>query len=157
MLDKALIPNICLTSFGKSFCPTINLCGADMGNRQDDIGNPPYPDLGTTVAKLRRKAETVCIVHRAVARREHGLAVLAAITGKNAKLCQRELREHRPDCASGTSHSCGKAILKAVRQQNWSNINPDTIRAKRTIAEIESAYEAAMAAKRKREASSVAR
>jgi hypothetical protein len=109
-----------------------------------------YPALGVTVAKLRKRAADICIVHRAVARREHGLAVLEAIRKLNYQALKRELPSHNVDCASGTNHNDGAAILKALRVQHRNHCNPDTIRTKRSIEAIESAYEAAMADKRKR-------
>jgi hypothetical protein len=120
---------------------------------QDQRANyPQYPNLGATVAKLRKRAADICIVHRAVARREHGLAVLEAVRKLNYRSLQRELPTHNVNCASGTNHNDGAEILKALRLKAWNNCNPDTIRAARPIAAIVSAYEAAMLAKRKREA-----
>jgi hypothetical protein len=116
-------------------------------------GNPVYPNLGATVAKLRKRAETVCVVHRAVARREHGLAVLEAIRKLNYQSLQRELPSTNAICASGSNHNTGKAIIAAIRAKHRSLCNPDAIRAKRSIAEIKKAYELAMLAKRKRLAS----
>jgi hypothetical protein len=113
---------------------------------------PDYPTLGATVAKLRKRAADICIVHRGVARREHGNAVLEAIRKLNYRSLQRELPTHNVNCASGTNHNDGAEILKALRLKAWNNCNPDTIRAARSIEAIASAYEAAMLAKRKRQA-----
>jgi hypothetical protein len=112
-------------------------------------GLPLYPNLGATVAKLRKRAADICIVHRGVARREHGLAVLEAVRKLNYRSLQRELPTHNVNCASGTNHNDGAEILKALRLKAWQTCNPDTIRAARPIAAIVSAYEAAMLAKRK--------
>ena len=125
----------------------------DLHECYEREGLPQYPALGATVAKLRKRAADICIVHRAVARREHGQAVLEAIRKLNYNSLKRELPEHKTDCASGTNYNDGLAILAALRQRHRNHCNPDTIRAKRSIAAIESAYEAAMADKRKRLAS----
>jgi hypothetical protein len=122
----------------------------DLHECYEREGLPQYPALGATIAKLRKRAESVCIVHRAVARREHGLAVLEAIRRLNYRSLQRELPEHKSDSQSGTPHNTGKAILAAIAKQHRNHCNPDAIRAKRTIAEISKAYDAAMAEKRAR-------
>jgi|SRR5215469_13643296 len=111
---------------------------------------PDYPDLGATVAKLRRKAADSCIVHRKVYQREHGLAVLAAISAKNKAALARE-GTTAPKPWSGSCRSNGERLLKALQAQHLNSCNPDTIRAKRTPAEWHAMYEAAMADKRKRE------
>jgi hypothetical protein len=100
---------------------------------------PTYPDLGASVAKLRRGAD----------RKAHGLAVLTAINAKNRQAHQRVLRSHNVTCASGTNHNTGKAILKAVAQSH--RINPDAIRAKRTPEQWRALYAQAMAEKLARE------
>jgi hypothetical protein len=107
-------------------------------------GLPVYPALGATVAKLRKRAADICIVHRAVARREHGLAVLEAIRKLNYSALKRELPEHKTDCASGTNYNDGAAILKALRAKHVNSCNPDTIRAKRSIESLQKQYDSIM-------------
>ena len=120
-----------------------------LHDRYEKEGLPQYPALGAGVAKLRKRAADICIVHRGVARREHGNAVLEAVRKLNYRSLQRELPTHNVNCASGTNHNDGAEILKALRLKAWNNCNPDTIRAARSIEAIASAYEAAMLAKRK--------
>jgi hypothetical protein len=110
----------------------------------EESGIAPYPALGATVAKLRKRAADICIVHRAVARREHGQAVLEAIRKLNYRGLQRELPSHNVDCASGTNHNDGSAILKALRAKHVNSCNPDTIRAKRSIESLQKQYDAIM-------------
>jgi hypothetical protein len=109
---------------------------------------PQYPNLGAGVAKLRKRAADICIVHRGVARREHGLAVLEAVRKLNYRSLQRELPTHNVNCASGTNHNDGAEILKALRLKAWNNCNPDTIRAARSIESLQCAYDVAMMEKR---------
>jgi hypothetical protein len=116
----------------------------DLDIRAAQEGLPVYPSLGATVAKFRKRAADICIVHRAVARREHGLAVLEAIRKLNDQALKRELPEHKIDCASGTTHNDGLAILKALRVQHCNHCNPDTIRAKRSIESLQKQYDAIM-------------
>jgi hypothetical protein len=123
-----------------------------LHERYEKAGLPLYPNLGATVAKLRKRAADICIVHRGVARREHGNAVLEAVRKLNYRSLQRELPTHNINCASGTNHNDGAEIIKALRLKHRNFCNPDTIRAARSIEVIASAYDAAMLAKRKREA-----
>jgi hypothetical protein len=111
-------------------------------------GLPTYPNLGAGVAKLRKRAADICIVHRAVARREHGLAVLEAVRKLNYRSLQRELPTHNVNCASGTNHNDGAEILKALRLKAWQTCNPDTIRAARPIESLQHAYDVTMVEKR---------
>jgi len=87
---------------------------------------PVYPDLGTRVAKLRRKPRTPENIA------EHGAAVLKAIRAKNDALLSRAAPTPPPcPCASGTRHNTGKAILAAVCSQNLAALHrrpfPDPI------------------------------
>jgi hypothetical protein len=109
---------------------------------------PLYPDLGATIAKSRHKAR-IDPSHR----QAHGEAVLAAIRAKQRSELQRELPSRAPNCASGTAHNTGEAILKAIRAQHVARlqaaINAD--RRRRTDAEIIAEYEFVMEQKRRAE------
>lgn len=103
---------------------------------------PVYPDLGVTVARSRNKAR-----NGKISAREHGEAVLAAIRKLNANLHARRIADNpTPNCASGTAHNTGEAILRAVRQQNAARVSKDTNT--RTPEQWRDAYNAAMKAKR---------
>jgi hypothetical protein len=95
-------------------------------------GNPPYPQLGATVAKLRRSPD----------RKAHGLAVLAAVASLQRSELKRELPSHAPHCASGTTHTSGKAILKAMRdkQRRALEAAPDQLRRARDLDELRVQY-----------------
>lgn len=106
----------------------------------DDYG-PPYPDLGSTVARLRHGPD----------RKAHGLAVLEAIRRLQRSSLMSESRSHTPHCASMTAHTNGKKILRAVadRQRAALLAYPSQVRRKRTDAEWQKLYAAAMAEKRR--------
>ena len=75
---------------------------------------PTYPKLDG-LAKHRNKATQAGGVAAMApeARRAYGLAVLSALAALN----KPKTPPHSCPCASGTWHSDGKAILKAVNQQ----------------------------------------
>ena len=106
-----------------------------------DNHGPDYPDLGVKVAKLRRGDD----------RRAYGLAVLEAIRRLQRSSLMRETPTHVPHCASMTAHTDGKKILKAVaaRQRAALLAYPEQVRRKRTPAEWQELYDAAMAEKRR--------
>jgi hypothetical protein len=74
---------------------------------------PAYPKLGATVEKHRRLNDET-----PEGRKAYGQAVLAAIRTLQRSALNRELPSHSSPCASGTWHSEGKDILKAVNAQN---------------------------------------
>ena len=76
---------------------------------------PTYPDLGPKVAKLRALAR-----HDPAYRKAHGEAVLEAVRAKQRQALRRTVASHVPPCASGTTHTDGAAILKAVAAQHLS-------------------------------------
>lgn len=112
---------------------------------------PAYPDLGATVAKLRRVAANHSIAaFKRLAVREHGRAVLKAIAGKQRAELARE-GTAAPAPYTGTNRQIGLKILASIAKSARQTCNPDAIRKARTDAELIEAYEAAMAAKRKRQ------
>jgi hypothetical protein len=74
---------------------------------------PVYPNLGPSVAKHRRLNDDT-----PEGRKAYGQAVHAAIRALQRAALNRELTSHKSPCASGTWHSEGKDILKAIRQQH---------------------------------------
>jgi hypothetical protein len=81
------------------------------------------------------------------------MAVEKAILALQRKELLREAPDIKPRCASGTFINNGAELHEhLVRQHRAALLRaPDSIRAKRTDAEIIAAYEAAMADKRERE------
>jgi hypothetical protein len=106
---------------------------------QEDFG-PPYPDLGQKVARLRRGKD----------RKAHGAAVLDAIRGKQRSELRRETPSHAIQCASGTGHTSGKAILKAIAAGHRAHVlnAPAQERRQRTDDQWRVLYDAAMKEKR---------
>lgn len=110
---------------------------------------PEYPDLGAKVARLRRGKD----------RHAHGIAVLDAILSKQRSELRRETPSHAIVCASCTSHTTGKDILKAVAQQhrNATMAYASSVRRARKPCEWQEMYDEAMKEKREREAEIAAR
>jgi hypothetical protein len=108
--------------------------------------NPAYYDLGSSVAKFRRKAELTKDERRA-----YGEAVERAVLAKQRQALQRELPSHAVSCASGTSHSDGRKISEAVRQQQRASLlsYPAKVRAARPSHEWRKLYDKAMDEKRR--------
>jgi hypothetical protein len=77
---------------------------------------PTYPNLGAAVAKHRRLNDD-----SPEGRKAYGQAVHAAIRALQRSELMRSgvnRSEPRPVCASGTAHTTGKDILKAIRAQH---------------------------------------
>ncbi len=79
---------------------------------------PDYPELGSAVAKWRRIARVRELTF--LEREEYGAAICAAIRAKQKAELQRELPTIKPSCASGTAHTRGADILRAVAAQHRS-------------------------------------
>jgi hypothetical protein len=78
--------------------------------------NPAYPKLGPSVEKHRRLNDDT-----PEGRKAYGQAVCAAIRSLQRSELMRagvNRSEGRPMCASGTAHTEGKDILKAIRAQH---------------------------------------
>lgn len=106
---------------------------------------PIYPDLGPSVAKYRRKAN-MTLGEKLV----YGEAVHNAILAKQRQELNRAaVPGQRPNCASGTWHTDGKAIHKAVRKQQESDLQScaGKERRARTPDEWQAMYDRAMAEK----------
>jgi hypothetical protein len=93
-----------------------NLENRNAARIDEGTNTPLYPNLGPAVAKHRRLNDET-----PEGRKAYGQAVHAAIRA----LQRSELRragvnrsEGRPMCASGTAHTEGKDILKAIRAQH---------------------------------------
>jgi hypothetical protein len=79
----------------------------------EGTNTPKYPNLGAAVAKHRRLNDDT-----PEGRKAYGQAVHAAIRALQRSALNRELPSHQSPCASGTWHSEGKDILKAIRAQH---------------------------------------
>jgi hypothetical protein len=112
---------------------------------------PVYPDL-LTVKKHRRR-DGLAAMSRSD-RQAYGLAVETAIRAKQRSELQRELPEHRCNCASGTNHNDGRAISKAMRAKHRAALAacPGQERRARTPQVWQAMYDEAMKQKRAREA-----
>lgn len=105
--------------------------------------NPEYPNLGATVARLRRGDD----------RKAHGAAVLEAIRRLQQGTINRETPSHNVHCASGTNHNTGNAILAAVAKQNRAtSLKFRSL----TAGEWKEKYDEAMKEKRERDAARAA-
>lgn len=114
---------------------------------------PVYPEMGNTVAKFRRMAAaagSVAAMDPAL-RREYGAAVEREIHAKNNAWWRAGGALKVPPAPK--RGDVGAAIRAAHRAALASC--PAQDRAKRSVAAIEAAYEAAMAEKRKREAAPI--
>jgi hypothetical protein len=80
---------------------------------------PDYPALNTSVARFRRKATEAgsAAAMPKAERQAYGEAVLAAFRAKHRAALRREVPEHTVNCASGTAHNTGEAILAAIRRR----------------------------------------
>lgn len=94
--------------------------------------DPPYPDLGPKVARLRR-----CYPCK-----EYGLAVLEAIRCKQ----RQELQSSRPHGVTGAIRNTSKDILRAIANRQAAALlaYPGQVRRKRTEAEWRKLYDEAM-------------
>jgi hypothetical protein len=110
---------------------------------------PNYPDL-PAVKKHRKPLASLSRDQR----RAYGEAVETAIRKLQRAALQRELPEHRCNCASGTNHNDGAAISAAMRAKHRAALlaAPSQERRARTPRQWEAMYAEAMEAKRAREA-----
>ena len=114
---------------------------------------PTYNIEGASLKKFRRAARDGLATLSHVERQAYGAAVEAAVLAKQHSEGKRASEpEHRPNCASGTWHTDGTAIHKAVRtQQNRALLAcPGKIRRDRTPDVWRSMYAEAMASKQER-------
>jgi hypothetical protein len=121
-----------------------------MTRKNDELHNPPYPELGSALAKHRKLARDGLATLSASERHDYGAAVEKAIRAKQRSELQRELPTHRVSCASGTDHNTGEAIHKAILAQHRARTQawPAQIRKARTDAQWREMYAQAMQEKR---------
>jgi hypothetical protein len=118
--------------------------------RLEEPFGPAYPQLGSSVAKHRKRKSP-----SKAEREAHGEAVHRAVQALQRQDLRRAgyfVTDGTPNCASGTWHSSGDDIHRAVRrqQENLSIIYADRVRRTRTEGEWADLYEQAMAEKRRR-------
>ncbi len=112
------------------------------------LDTPPYPELGATVAKYRRKANlagSVMAMDKAD-RHAYADAIEKVIRSKQRAALQRETPTHNVSCASRTNHNTGEAIHKAMRAKQRAALlaAPGMIRRARTDREWQDMYAQAM-------------
>jgi hypothetical protein len=81
--------------------------------------NPAYPALNAGVARFRRKAVEAggVMMMKKPERQAYGEAVLTAVRANHRAALRREVPERTVNCASGTNHNTGEAILAAIRRK----------------------------------------
>jgi hypothetical protein len=89
-----------------------NLENRNAARINEGTNTPLYPNLGPAVAKHRRLNDET-----PEGRKAYGQAVLKAINSLNRGKLRQGFNPSSP-CASGTWHSEGKDILKAIRAQH---------------------------------------
>jgi hypothetical protein len=116
-------------------------------------GDPPYPKLSATVEKWRRKAANGLSTLTREERREYGATVEKAILALQRSELSRETPTHSIRCASGTLHTDGADIHRAIQQRQRNSLLacPGQERRARSRHDWRVLYEAAMAEKRERE------
>lgn len=106
---------------------------------------PAYPKFGTTVAKYRKLPRTPENI------KAHAEALFAQLaTFQKAEFRAKAAEPMRAcPCASGTWHTDGNKILKAVNAQNRAHVEAGLAESwrKRTDAQVGIAYRAAMEGK----------
>jgi hypothetical protein len=115
---------------------------------------PEYNIESASLKKHRAKARAGLSSLSRAERQAYGAAVEAAVlASQRAALRRAGESMPRPNCASGTAHSDGAAIIKAIREQQHNALLacPSKIRRARSPYEWQQMYEAAMAEKRKRQ------
>jgi hypothetical protein len=119
--------------------------------RPDDDPTPVYNVNSAALGRHRHKAKEGLGTLSRAERVAYADAVETAVRASQAA----QLRSHgetmpRPNCASGTAHSCGKAIHAAVAAQQRAALLacPSQIRKARTDAQWLELYAQAMAEKR---------
>jgi hypothetical protein len=122
--------------------------GENISHEITEPFGPTYPDL-PSVKKYRRMGP-IADMDKAT-RQAYGAAVETAIRAKQRSELQRELPEHRVNCASGTNHNDGRKISAAMRAKHRAALAacPSQIRRARTPAVWQAMYEEAMAEKAK--------
>lgn len=120
-----------------------------------DWPGPEYTISSSALVIHRRKAREGLTTLSRAERQTYGLAVETAVRAAQAAQCRRHCEPgHNSPSASGTWHNTGEAIHKAVAAQQRAALlaYPSQVRKSRTDAEWLAMYDAAMEAKRRREA-----
>lgn len=134
-----------------------------MGKIKDELIatlelGPRYPvSLGAEVGRFRARAKRGLSALTPEERQAYGAAVERGILALQRTEAQAGLPPVTPrcQCASGTFHTTGEAIHKAVREQQARALAayPGLVRRRRTDAQWREMYCEAMAEKRAREIS----
>lgn len=115
---------------------------------------PDYDVESAALRRFRNLAKNSLADLTREQRADYGRAVGAAVRAKQAAQLRRALEpERRAPCASGTWHSDGADIHKAMREQHTRRTQswPSAIRKARTESEWREMYQDAMAEKRERQ------
>jgi hypothetical protein len=121
---------------------------------------PEYDIDSATLKKFRHRAHKGLSKLSRDDRRQYAAAIEAAVlAAQRAALRRAGVPEKRPNCASGTWHSTGDAIHKAVRQQHRAALLacPSQERRARSPEKWREMYDAAMVEKRKPKAAPIVR
>ena len=116
---------------------------------------PEYNIDSAALKKFRHRARKGLATLSRVDRQAYGAAIEAAVLSAQRMALRRAAPSMpRPNCASGTLHNTGEAIIKAIREQQRAALLacPSQERRARTPEKWREMYDAAMAEKRKREA-----
>lgn len=110
----------------------------------------PYPKLGTTVEKFRRKAWGGLKLMSREEVTAYAAAIERSIRSLQRSAIIRETAEVRPNCASGTPYPDGKRISAAVRGKQRARLSacPSQVRRARPPEKWREMYDTAMAEKR---------
>lgn len=112
---------------------------------------PDYDVTGPGLATFRRKARKGLAALSRDERQAYGAAVEAAVLASQRAHLRRPDVAERPNCASGTYHTDGESISKAVRAQQRAAAVRDAarVRREREPKVWRAMYAEAMKAKRK--------
>jgi hypothetical protein len=121
---------------------------------EDDYG-PEYNIDSAALKKFRHRASKGLAKMSRADRLAYAAAIEAAVISAQRLALRRAAPSiPRPNCASGTTHNTGEAIIKAIRDQHRAALLacPSQERRARSPVQWQTMYDAAMAEKRKREA-----
>jgi hypothetical protein len=119
---------------------------------------PEYNIDSAALKKFRHRASKGLAILSRADRAAYAAAIEAAVlSAQRLALRRAAVSLPRPNCASGTTHSTGEAIHKAIREQHRAALLacPSQERRARSPQQWQEMYDAAMAEKREREAVSI--
>jgi hypothetical protein len=125
----------------------------------DSTCGPAYNIDSAALKKFRREARDGLTSLSRDDRQAYAAAIVVAVlAAQRSTLRGAAYSMPAPRCASGTTHTTGKAIVKAIRQRQRAALLacPDQIRAARKPHEWQKLYDEAMREKRARLAMRVA-